>query len=103
MLIENTFDFKKNDQITLKLITSEEIIADFLAIDGEFLTVQHPLTATTTKKGVNLRPYMLTTHMDEKLKIHKNHILIVAKPNEEAIQTFKEAVTRPRKEQNDIT
>jgi len=103
MLIENTFDFTKNDQITLKLITKEEIIANFLALEDDFLVIKYPLVATKTKKGVHLFPYILTTHMEEKIRLHKNHILLVAKPVDEAKKTFKEAITRSLGEENDIT
>jgi len=91
MIIETPY--KKSDAITLKLTSSEEIIARFVEEDATTITVTKPMALMMAQNGPGLGPFTFTVSPDVNLKLNKSGILFVHKSDEEMAKQYIESTT----------
>lgn len=83
----------KNDIVTLKLTTGEELIARFLEEDDSGLVVERATTmAANPQGGLGLVPWMMSA-MPEKITINKSTIIAYTQTVKEIADKFVEATT----------
>ena len=78
MLIEKPIE--KNQIVTIKLITGDELIAKTIDDDQNTFTFAKPLSVIMSDKGLAMLPYMLSVAADDQIVVNKTHIICVAKP-----------------------
>jgi hypothetical protein len=62
-----TDQYQKNDVITIKLVTGEEIIGYFVDQDKNQITLRKPVVPVPTKQGqVGLAPFLMSSNYLEK-------------------------------------
>ncbi len=71
--------FKKGDVITIKLVSTEEVIAEVIEDNEEEMVVKRPMTLVVSSKGMGLQPYMITPEIQERLHFHKQNIFAMSK------------------------
>lgn len=92
MLIEAPY--KAPDAITLKLATSEELIARFVEEDEKTITITKPMVIMMTQSGQpGLGPFTFTVNPEAKLKINKHGVIFVVKSDEEMAKQYIESTT----------
>lgn len=91
MLLQKSL--KKNDIVTIKLLTGEEIIAQYEADEENYLQVTRAsIVAPNPEGGLGLVPWMMSS-APESIKLNKDTIVTYA-PTVEGIATkFIEATT----------
>ena len=91
MLIEKPIE--KNEIITIKLATGEELIAKFIEEDENSLIVERATTmAANPQGGLGLVPWMMSA-MPEKISLNKSTVLAYTKTVKEIADKFVEATT----------
>ena len=71
--------FKKGDVITIKLVSTEEVIAEVIEDNENDIVVKRPMTLVVSSKGMGLQPYMITPEIQERLNFHKQNIFAMSK------------------------
>lgn len=82
----------KNDIITLKLTTGEELIATFLDQDDNVVTVNRPCSIATSGQGMGLIPWIITNSGD-KVDINKNAVMAMVPTESEIAKSYTESTT----------
>jgi len=83
----------KNDIITIKLTTGEELIAKFLEESDTQLVVERATSmAANPQGGLGLVPWMMSA-MPEKISLNKSTILAYTQTVKEIADKFVEATT----------
>jgi len=91
MLIQKPLE--KNDIITLKLITGEEIIAQFQEEKDDSIEVTRAsIVAANPQGGLGLVPWMMSS-APEKISINKSTVVTFAKTVKQIADKFIEATT----------
>jgi len=91
MLIET--QYKTTDAITIKLGSSEEVIARFVEEDEKTITVTKPMALMMGQSGPGLGPFAFTVSPDTNLKLNKDQILFVTKSDPEMSKQYIESTT----------
>ena len=82
-----------NEIYTIKLNTSEELIAKIVEEFDNYLVVTHPIAAVLTPQGLQLMPCMFSSNMDKNVQLNKNSIAMVAETREDIRAKYHEATT----------
>ena len=83
----------KNDIITIKLTTGEELIAKFIEESETELVVERATTmAANPQGGLGLVPWMMSA-MPEKISLNKSTVLAYTQTVKEIADKFVEATT----------
>jgi len=91
MLIQKPVE--KNDVITVKLLTGEEILGRFEADDEEGLHISRAsVVAANPEGGLGLVPWMMSS-MPEKICINKNTVVTYSPTVEQIADKFTEATS----------
>ena len=91
MLIQKPLE--KNDIMTLKLITGEEIIAQFQEEKDDSIEVTRAsIVAANPQGGLGLVPWMMSS-APEKISINKSTVVTFVKTVEQIADKFIEATT----------
>jgi hypothetical protein len=90
MLIEKPL--KENDIVSLKLITGEEVIANYIETTDEQVVVSKPATIAANQQGMGIIPYMMTAKPD-KLRLNRNTVVACALTDEGIAKSYTEATT----------
>ncbi len=84
---------KKNDIITLKLLTGEEVIGQFQEdTDGQLIVSKASIVAANPQGGLGLVPWMMSS-MPEKISINKDTVVTYGQTAEAIADKFLEATT----------
>jgi len=90
-------NFKKNDVITVKLSTGEELVARFNADTGSELTVVKPtvLTLNPQQQGIMLIPWLMSidANSSDPVTIGKSQIVAVSKPIKNLADSYMQSTT----------
>ena len=81
------------DLISLKLITSEEIIARLKEETDTAYTIERPVTLVPTSQGTAIAPYMITADVAESIVVDKSKVITVAITKKEIETAYIEATT----------
>lgn len=77
MLVEKTFN--KNDTVTLKLTSGEELVGRYVSEDFTSITLYKPMVLIANGQGIGLGPYLLTVSPDENVKMLLSAVVTIAK------------------------
>ena len=64
---------KKNDTVTIKLSSGEEIIGEFIEETDTEIVINKPTVLTAAQQGVQFMPWILTAE-DQRIPISKRHV-----------------------------
>ena len=64
--------------VTLKLVTSEELVGKLTEETSEFYVIERPLTLVMSQKGLGLQPWLFTVDPDKPVKVNKDKVLVIA-------------------------
>lgn len=90
MLIEKPIT--KNDIVTMKLLTGEEVLASYQEEDANVFKVTKPATIAQGPQGMGIVPWMMTSRT-EKISINKNTVIAMAPTESEIAKAYTEATT----------
>lgn len=82
----------KNDTVTVKLITGEEMIACFEAESDGVITVSKPVSLGQGPQGVGFMPWMMSARA-ERVELNKNTVLAMAPTDEEVAKQYTQSTT----------
>lgn len=85
--------YKATDAITLKLGSSEEVIARFVEEDETTITVEKPMALMMAQNGPGLGPFTFTVNPDAQLKLNKSQILFIVKSDPEMAKQYIESTS----------
>jgi hypothetical protein len=77
MLVEKTFN--KNDTVTLKLTSGEELVGRYVTEDFTSITLYKPMVLIANGQGIGLGPYLLTVSPEDSVKFFMSSIATIAK------------------------
>ena len=85
--------FEKNDILTLKLVTSEEVIAQFESeVEDQVVVKKSSIVAANPQGGLGLVPWMMSA-MPDKIGINKSDIVVITETAKPIADKFIEATT----------
>lgn len=98
MLIENQVAFKKDDVITLKITSGEEILAKVVEIKDDCIVVKNPVVLVMTQMQggqgmVAMAPFMLGVEENQSIALYKNQIIVTAKARKDAVAQYIKTTT----------
>jgi hypothetical protein len=64
--------------VTLKLVTSEELVGKMIEETDTHYVIERPLTLVVSGKGLGLQPWLFTVNDQKPVKIPKEKVIIVA-------------------------
>jgi hypothetical protein len=64
--------------VTLKLVTSEELVGKFIEETATHYVIERPLTLVMSAKGLGLQPWLFTVNDQKPVKIPKEKVIIIA-------------------------
>ena len=91
MLVQNKF--KKDDIISFRISTGEEIVAKLVTEDMTQYIVTRPLALIQTPKGIGLAPAMVTVDPKEDISYNNASIISIANPNKQIKDSYFKSVT----------
>jgi len=91
MLIEKkTID--KDDVVSIKIITGEELLTKVIALDATGYSVSKPFSLVLSQNGIAMIPFLLCAD-DSNLRIDNSKIIFIAKADKEASKQYLQKVT----------
>lgn len=91
MLVENKFN--KNDIITIKLLTGEEVLARYVSHDAEKLSVSRAsVVAPNPQGGLGIVPWMMSA-LPDTIDINMSTVVTFTDTAKEIANKFLEATT----------
>lgn len=90
MLIQKPLD--QGDVVSIKLVTSEEILGRFEAITDTEIHIKKPCTLAMGQQGMGIIPWMMTTQADI-TKLNKNTVVAYAPTDKEIAKAYVEATS----------
>jgi hypothetical protein len=97
MLIENKF--KKDDVVSIKLSSGEELIGRYVKEDMQVLELSKVMSIVMTQQGVGLGPFMFSFDVDQKgfpkenIKFSKTTVMAIGKTAEGFAAQFNSSVS----------
>ena len=86
MLIEKKEPFKKEDIVSFKLVTGEEIIAKIFSVNVptiHSIVVTKPHILVMSQQGCMMVPFMFSISEDEKITFDNDKIIAIAKASKQ--------------------
>lgn len=75
---------KSNTVVSIKLVTSEELVARYVSQDQTSVTINRPLSFMMTQKGVGLVPFLFSCQRNTDVTVERSAIVAVV-PSDENI------------------
>lgn len=82
----------KNDVVSIKLITGEEMIATYDSETDAVITVSKPSALGQGPQGVGIMPWMMSAQ-PERIELNKNTVIAMAATDEEIAKAYTQATT----------
>ena len=86
-------EFNHGEIYTVKLTSGEEVIAKVTGVEGNSLTLTHPLTIAPGPQGMGLVPSIFTAENDKPVTLNTNTITMFAITAEPVRVKYIEATT----------
>jgi hypothetical protein len=86
MLIEKGPDI--GDVVTLKLLTSEELIGKLVAETDTHYSLDRPLTLAVSAKGLVMQPWLFTVSDSKPIKLPKDKVIVIANTIKEMSDSY---------------
>jgi hypothetical protein len=91
MLILNK-GYTQGDVVSLKLINSDELIAEFESETDAIIKIRRPLALTMAQGGLGMMPWMLLGS-DEFITLSKQHVMAVSASKTDAAAQYTQGTT----------
>lgn len=88
-MLELKIPYKKNDAVTIKLSSSEEIIARFVDEDSDHYVIEKPVILIQGQQGVGMMPWMMSAE-DSKITLNKRNVVAVVKTMADVAKAYTE-------------
>ena len=82
-----------NKTYTLKLTNADEIVCRIIAENNDSYTVENPLSAVPTEKGIQLIFTVFTAEPKETVTINKSAVAMICTTREEVSDSYLEMTT----------
>ena len=82
-----------NTVYTLKLNSGEELIAKVIQTNGEFITIEEPVSIAPTQQGMQMIPSVFTANPKGEFKLNTNNIALYAETDDSIKMKYLEATT----------
>ena len=82
-----------NEIYTLKLNSSEEIVAKVVNTFDNYVVISDPIACVISPQGLQLMPAMFSSNMDKNIQLNKNSIAMVAETRDDIRSKYIEATT----------
>lgn len=69
--------FASGDVVSLKLSSSEEIVARFVEETATGYKISKPTVITMTQQGIGLMPYMFTVDPDRDIVVNHSSVVVI--------------------------
>ena len=83
----------ENKVYTLKLANADEIVVKVVSDNGDSVTVENPLSAVPTEKGIQLIFTVFTADPKQSMTINKSSIVMACETREEVSDSYLEMTT----------
>ena len=83
---------KQGDVVSLKLINSDELIAEFESETDEVIKLRRPLALTMNAQGLGMMPWMILGS-DEFITLSKTHVMAVSASKPDAASQYTQGTT----------
>ena len=83
----------ENKVYTLKLANADEIVVKVVSDNGDSVTVENPLSAVPTEKGIQLIFTVFTADPKQSMTINKSSIVMACETREEVADSYLEMTT----------
>ena len=92
MLVEKR---KKNDVVALKLVSGDEVLAQWVEEDDNTITLRKPLALAMGPEGVGLIPMMVSLDISAtpNVTINKDKVVMIISPNKVLADSYVQATT----------
>jgi hypothetical protein len=77
----------------LKLNSGEELIAKVIQTNGEFITIEEPVSIAPTQQGMQMIPSVFTANPKGEFKLNTNSIALYAETDDSIKLKYLEATT----------
>jgi hypothetical protein len=84
--------YTQGDVVSLKLINSDEIIAEFDSETDTTIKIRRPLALTMAQGGLGMMPWMILGN-DEYVTLQKNHVMAMSLSKKDAATQYTEGTT----------
>jgi len=84
--------YKQGDTVSLKLINSDELIAEFDSETDTVIKIRRPLALTMAQTGLGMMPWMLLGS-DEFITLQKAHVMAVSASKPDAASQYTQGTT----------
>jgi hypothetical protein len=84
--------YKQGDVVSLKLINSDELIAEFESETDEVIKLRRPLALTMNAQGLGMMPWMILGS-DEFITLSKAHVMAVSASKPDAASQYTQGTT----------
>jgi hypothetical protein len=90
-------NYQKNDVVTVKLVTGEELIGYYEEHDDTHVTMRKPVVPVPTQQGsVGLAPYLMSSDYmtdNEKIMINGQAVVTISKTNKSFADAYSQQVS----------
>jgi len=84
---------KENGVYTFKLVTTEEITARFIKMDGSAYMIKMPVILAPSEQGMQMYPFIVTGKSEKSIPIFPAGIVMIAECKDEIAEKYIEATT----------
>jgi hypothetical protein len=88
-----TVPYKVGDIISLKLVSGEEVVARLEDETADYLNISKPVSLGMGPQGPALTPFMLTSDVQNSIKIKLQHVLAIGTTNSQVGSQYMQATT----------
>jgi hypothetical protein len=85
--------YKKDDIITLKLVSSEEVITKVVEADNDSFTVSKPMMLIHTPKGVAMSQFLMMQDINDTIVLPMSQVVAVTKANSVASSQYSQTIS----------
>jgi len=85
--------YKKDDIITLKLVSSEEVITKVVEANEDSFIVAKPMMLIHTPKGVAMSQFLMMQDIDDTIVLPMSQIVAVTKANSVASSQYSQTIS----------
>lgn len=88
-MLEIKVPYKKGDAVTVKLSSSEELIARFVSENDDYFTIEKAVILIQSPQGVGMMPWMMSAE-ETNIAINKRNVIAVVKTKPEVAKAYTE-------------
>jgi len=82
-----------NQVYTFKLNSGEEVISKVKSVDGQFISLEEPVSVAPSPQGMGLIPSLFTAKTDDFIKLNTNSITMYGPTDDNVRNKYVEATT----------